>query len=225
MKNTLAALCCSAALLAAPAWAQESEVKYQLEIEAPKELREMLRQGLQLARWHDDAQMTPGAAAAPGRRGGARGARRARRARLLLARASATSSIATARPWRGDRCTSSRARAPVVRSVELVFSGPAASDPEAAELIGATCGANGCCARACRSRRPAGTRPSATRCASSRRGATPAARVAASRARIDPETRTAPRSTRHARQRAAVPLRRGRGARQQALPRTRWSRT
>ena len=59
MKNTLAALCCSAALLAAPAWAQESEVKYQLEIEAPEELRDVLRQGLQIGRWNTDLQMTP----------------------------------------------------------------------------------------------------------------------------------------------------------------------
>src|SRR5262245_34820340 len=59
MKNSFAALCCCAALLGAPAWAQEGEVKYRLEIEAPEELRDALRQGLQLGRWNTDAQMTP----------------------------------------------------------------------------------------------------------------------------------------------------------------------
>ena len=188
MKNTLAALACCAALLAAPAWAQEGQVRYRLEIEAPEELRDVLRQGLQLERWATDAQMTPellrrladetlgevkAAAAAYG---------------YFSARASYTLDR-DSEPWRmilhvepGERTH--------VTTVEVAFSGPAVDDPEAAALIA-------------RVRREwllrAGmpfTQPAwdeakrdAARKLSSWRYA--AARVAASRADVDPQARTA----------------------------------
>ena len=45
-------------LFCAPSLAQEP--KYRLTVEAPsRELRELLSRGLQLARWQDDAQLTP----------------------------------------------------------------------------------------------------------------------------------------------------------------------
>jgi translocation and assembly module TamA len=69
LRRLLALLCCLAAcgVAAAPARAQpesprepqsERVAAYRVVVEAPKELREMLREGLKLVRWQDDPQMT-----------------------------------------------------------------------------------------------------------------------------------------------------------------------
>jgi translocation and assembly module TamA len=111
-----------------PAAAQE-RITYRVELEAPKELREMLRDGLQLLQWREDPQMSAElllrlaeeavkqAAEAVATRGyfGARVSHAIDR--------SATPWVVTLHVEPGERS--------VVREVELLFSGPAASDPEA----------------------------------------------------------------------------------------------
>ena len=188
MKNTLAALACCAALLAAPVWAQGSEVKYQIEIEAPDELRDVLRQGLQIGRWNTDLQMTPELL----RRLADEAVREATVAAAAYGYFSARVSYTLDRdtePWLillqvdpGERTH--------VTAAQLEFSGPAASDPEAAALI----------ARVRREwllrpgmpfTQPAwdeAKRDAARKLASWRYAA---ASIAASRADIDPEARTA----------------------------------
>jgi translocation and assembly module TamA len=129
----LAALACSAALLCMPVRAQEGEVKYRVEVEAPEELRDLLQKGLLLERWQTDALMTPEllrrladeAVAEAGAAAAAQGYFSAK-VSYQLDRDST--------PWRivlqvdpGERT--------YVSAAELAFTGPAASDPEAAELI------------------------------------------------------------------------------------------
>ena len=180
-----------------------------------KELRELLRQGLQLAALADRRADDPGAAAAPRRRGGAEAAEAAA-AQATSPRASATRSTAT--PRRGASSLQVEpGRAHARGAVELAFSGPAASDPRGAPRCSRGC-AREWLLRAGDAVHAAGweeAKRDAVRKLSSWRYA--AARVAASRAGVDPETRSA-RLAVDPRQRAAVPLRRGRGARQQALP-------
>jgi translocation and assembly module TamA len=182
----LAALVCCTAL-AAPARADD-EVRYQLEIEAPGELGDALRAGLQLERWQTDAQMTPELL----RRLADEAVAEATQAAAAYGYFSARVSYTLERdltPWLivlhvvpGERTE--------VAAVQLEFTGPAASDPEAAALIA-------------RVRREWLLRPGmpftqqaweeakrdATRRLSSWRYA--AARVAASRADVDAEKRAA----------------------------------
>jgi translocation and assembly module TamA len=121
----------AAALYCTLALAQEP--KYRLTVEAPtKELRDLLNKGLQLARWQSDAQMTPELL----RRLADEGVTEAREALAALGYFSALVSFSLDRdrtPWAltlhvepGTRTT--------VRSVDIAFSGPGASDPEAASL-------------------------------------------------------------------------------------------
>jgi translocation and assembly module TamA len=184
----LAALACGAALLCGTARAQEGEVKYRVEIEAPKELRELLEKGLLLERWQADALMTPELL----RRLADEAVAEATEAAAAQGYFSARVSYQLDRdstPWRillqvdpGERTH--------VSAAELAFAGPAASDPEAQKLIAEV-------------RREWLLRPGmaftqaawdeakrdAVRRLSSWRYA--AARVAASRANVDPETRSA----------------------------------
>ena len=176
---------------AASALAQEpTQVpKYRLVVEAPdKALREMLSRGLQLARWQDDAQMTPELL----RRLADEALTEAREA--LAAQgyfaAQVSYSIDSGRtPWTVTLKAEPGART-VVKSVQLAFSGPGADDPEAARLLGEV-------------RRDWMLKPGmpftqaqwneakreAVRKLASWRYA--AARLAASRARVDPETSSA----------------------------------
>jgi translocation and assembly module TamA len=189
MKNTLAALaCCAAALLAAPAWAQEGEVKYHVEIEGPGELRDLLREGLQIERWRTDAQMTPELL----RRLADEAVAESTQAAAALGYFSARVSYQLDRdstPWRILLQVDSGERTHVA-AVEVAFTGPAADDAEAAALI----------ARVRREwlLRPGmpftqaawdeAKRDAARKLASWRYAA---ARVAASRADVDPQARSA----------------------------------
>jgi translocation and assembly module TamA len=120
------------ALLCAAAFAQEP--KYRLTVEAPtKELREMLARGLQLARWQDDAEMTPELL----RRLAEEGVREAREALAAQGYYAALVSFSLDRdrtPWALTLHVVPGTRT-VVRTVELAFSGPGADDPEAAALL------------------------------------------------------------------------------------------
>ncbi|HEV3008484.1 MAG TPA: POTRA domain-containing protein, partial [Burkholderiales bacterium] len=171
------------------ALAQEPEPKYRLAVEAPtKELREMLSRGLQLARWQSDAQMTPELL----RRLADEAVSEAREALAAQGYFSAlvTYSIDRERtPWLVTLRVEPGTRT-VVRSVELVFTGPGADDPEAADLRRLV-------------RRDWLLRPgmpftqpewneakrAAARVAASWRY--PAARIASSRARVDPASHSA----------------------------------
>jgi len=184
-----AGVCAAVFACAAAALGQEPEPKYRLSVEAPtKELRETLSRGLQLARWQSDAQMTPELL------------RRLADEALIEARGSlaaqgyfsalASHSIDLERtPWAvtlkvepGPRTT--------VRSFELTVTGPAATDPQAADLRREV-------RRAWRLR--PGMPFTQTEWNEARRDAArklaswryPAARVASSRARIDPATHSA----------------------------------
>jgi translocation and assembly module TamA len=123
-----AALACLCAL----ANAQE-RIRYELRIEAPRELRDMLAERLPLARWRDDPQMTE-----------------ALLARLVAeAEGDAREAVAT-RGYFSARVTSRIERdaqpwtvvlrvdpgQPVrVAHAEVAFSGPAAADPDASSLL------------------------------------------------------------------------------------------
>jgi translocation and assembly module TamA len=188
-RGIVLALACCALAFCAPARAQaEGEVKYRVEIEAPKELREMLEKGLQLERWQTDALMTPELL----RRLADEAVAEATEAAAAQGYYSARVSYALDRdstPWRillqvdpGERTA--------VSAVEIAFTGPATGDAEAAALLE-------------RVRREwllrAGmpftqeaweeAKRDAARKLSSWRYA--AARIAASRADVDPEARTA----------------------------------
>jgi len=182
-------VCAAVFAFATAALAQEPAPKYRLNVEAPtKELREMLSRALQLARWQSDVQMTPELL------------RRLADEALTEARGSlaaqgyfsalASHSIDLDRtPWVVTLKVEPGPRT-VVRSFELVFTGPAATDPEAADLRRNV-------------RRDWPLRPgmpfTQTGWNEARRDAArglaswryPAARVASSRARVDPATQRA----------------------------------
>ena len=120
-------------LLASSAAFGQSRLAYRLEIDAPKDMAETLRKGLNLARWQDDPQMTPEQLR--------RLAEEARREARELA---ATEGYFLPRvelaidegvePWivrltlePGDRTS--------VGEVDLRFSGPANDDPRAAAIF------------------------------------------------------------------------------------------
>jgi translocation and assembly module TamA len=125
---------CAAALVCA-AGALAQEPRYRLVVDAPdKALREMLGRGLQLARWQDDAQMTPELL----RRLADEAAVEAREALAAQGYFAALVSYSIERertPWTVTLKVEPGART-VVRSVQLAFSGPGADDPEAARLLG-----------------------------------------------------------------------------------------
>jgi translocation and assembly module TamA len=110
------------------------EPKYRLTVEAPtREMRETLARGLQLARWQDDAQMTPELLRRLADEALAE-AREALAAQGYYAALVEQSIDLGATPWAvtirvapGERST--------VRAVEISFSGPAAGDPQAAKLL------------------------------------------------------------------------------------------
>jgi len=177
----------AAALVCATALAQEP--KYRLTVEAPtKELREMLSRGLQLARWQGDAQMTPELL----RRLADEAVAEAREALDAQGYFSARISYSIDRdrtPWAVTLHVEPGART-LVKSVDIAFTGPGASDPEAADLLRRVRGE-----WLLRPGRPftqaewnEAKREAVRRLASWRYAG---ARVASSRARVDPETLSA----------------------------------
>ncbi|HEY2337756.1 MAG TPA: BamA/TamA family outer membrane protein [Burkholderiales bacterium] len=131
IRGLLFALAC--VLLAAPARAQEAEVKYRLEIDAPKELREALKTGLQLERWQADEQMSPELLRRLADEAVAEATQAAAAYGYFSARVSYTLDR-DASPWLialhvtpGERTA--------IAAVQLDFAGPAVSDPEAAKLL------------------------------------------------------------------------------------------
>ena len=217
MKTRLATLLCCAALLAAPARAQEGEVRYRVEVEAPKELRELLEKGLQLERWQTDAQMKPELLRRLANEAVRRGAPRPPRRRATSRRASATRSTATARPGASCSQVEPGERTRVAR-VEIAFSGPAASDREAQHWVEARC------AKSWLLRPGEPFTPGRVGRGEARGGAQAGVLALRRGARRREPRRRRPRdarargSTIDAGERPAVPLRRGAGHRQQALP-------
>ena len=187
-----AAAVASAALVCAAALAQEpgsTGPRYRLTVEAPtKELREMLSKGLQLSRWQDDREMTPELL----RRLADEGVREAREALAAQGYFAALVSFSLDRdrePWALTLHVQPGPRT-LVRTAEILFTGPGATDPEAAGLLNQV-------------RRDWLLRPGqpftqeawneakreVVKSLSSWRYA--AARLASSRARVDPETSSA----------------------------------
>jgi translocation and assembly module TamA len=169
--------------------AAAQEPKYRLVVEAPeRELREMLERGLQLARWQGDPQMTPELL------------RRLADEAVIEARAAlAAHGYFSARvgyaldqeraPWTLTLKADPGART-LVSSVEIAFTGPGAEDPRAGHLLRRV--------RADWLLKPGmpftqadwnQAKHEAVRRLASWRYA--AARVAASRARVDPQARSA----------------------------------
>jgi translocation and assembly module TamA len=126
-----AALACAAALAQEPG---STGPKYRLTVEAPtKELREMLSKGLQLSRWQDDREMTPELL----RRLADEGVREAREALAAQGYFAALVSFSLDRdrePWALTLHVQPGPRT-VVRTTEILFTGPGATDPEAAGLL------------------------------------------------------------------------------------------
>ena len=118
------------ALVCISALAEEPGPKYRLTVDAPtKDLREMLSKGLQVARWQDDAQMTPELL----RRLADEGVREAREALAAQGYFSALVSFSLDRdrePWALTLHVVPGTRT-VVRSFEIAFTGPGATDADA----------------------------------------------------------------------------------------------
>jgi len=131
IRGLLIALACI--LLAAPARAQEAEVKYRLEIDAPKELREPLKTGLQLERWQSDEQMSPELLRRLADEAVAEATQAAAAFGYFSARVSYTLDR-DASPWLITLHVTPCERT-AVASVQIDFTGPAASDAEAAKLL------------------------------------------------------------------------------------------
>jgi translocation and assembly module TamA len=140
-------------LLASSIAAAQGRLDYRVEIDAPKELAEVLRGGLNLVRWQNDPQMTPEQL----RRLADEAVREAREVAATEGYFSAQVTLAIderAQPWIVRLALEPGARSEVAE-VELRFSGPATEDPQAAALFKRV--------------RDTWTRRSGARCASSRR--------------------------------------------------------
>lgn len=131
---TLRALTTLLLLLALPAgYAQDERVRYELRVEAPKELRDMLAEGLPLARWQDDPYMTApllerlvAEAESDAREAVATRGYFAARVRTAIDRSAQPWTVVLAvEPGEPTR----------VAAAELRFSGPAAEDPDASALL------------------------------------------------------------------------------------------
>ena len=123
-------LLCAAALACTSALAQPAPPVYRLTVEAPdKELRELLQRGLQLARWQDDAQMTPQLLERLAEEALVE-ARGALAARGFFSADLRYSIDRGPTPWVVVLRVEPGARTRV-RSVDISFTGPGASDPAA----------------------------------------------------------------------------------------------
>ena len=117
-------------LAASLAWAQ---LEYRVEIDAPRELAEALRQGLNVVRWQHDPQMTPEQL----RRLADEALREARETAATEGYFSARVAVSideAAKPWI-VRLTVELGERTQVGEVDLRFSGPAVDDGEARALF------------------------------------------------------------------------------------------
>lgn len=186
MHGIVALFVLSAALAGLPVAA--AGLDYRVEVDAPDALATPLRKGLNLIRWQGDPQMTPGLLRRLANEAGedARGVAAAEG--YFSPRVSVTIDE-TVQPWRVRLLLDPGART-TVAGTEIRFSGPAADDPQAADLLAGV-------RRSWSLRRGQPFRQEDWDAA--KRGAVAelsrwryaAARVAASEARIDPERREA----------------------------------
>ena len=117
-------------LAASVAWAQ---LEYRVEIEAPRELADLLRQGLNIVRWQQDPQMTPEQL----QRLADEAVREARETAATEGYFSARATVTidqAAKPWI-VRLTVEPGERTHVGEVDLRFSGPAVDDGEARSLF------------------------------------------------------------------------------------------
>ena len=192
MKTTFFFVLCAALLLialTASALAQTADrPRYRVEIDAPRELRDMLKSGLNLIRWQNDAGMTP-----------------ALLERLVEEAQRATRDAVAAQGWFAANVTTQIDRASEpwtvtlrvepgprtqVKSVEITFTGPVLEDAEASNRLKAV--RKDWSLRAGQPFRQSAwdeAKQEAVRNLSKWRYA--AARLVESRAAIDPETHTA----------------------------------
>lgn len=122
-----------AALAGFPATA--AGLDYRVEVEAPAALAAPLRKGLNLVRWQGDPQMTPGLL----RRLASEAAKDARGVAAAEGYFSPQVRVSIddqVEPWRVRLELEPGART-AIAGVEIRFSGPAATDPQAADLLGA----------------------------------------------------------------------------------------
>lgn len=132
----LAALAFAALLAGPPAVAQQAaaEVKYVIEVEtADNELRRVLQEGLQLSRWQTDQQMTPELLRRLADEAVTEATAAAAGLGFFSARASYTLDR-DATPWHVLLRVEAGERT-LVAGTEISFSGPAVDDPEAAALL------------------------------------------------------------------------------------------
>lgn len=110
-----------------------AQLQYRVEIEAPREMADTLRQGLNLARWQNDPQMTPEQL----RRLAEEAVREARETAATEGYFSASVSVSVeegADPWI-VRLTMDPGERTEVGEVDVWFRGPATEDDEARELL------------------------------------------------------------------------------------------
>jgi translocation and assembly module TamA len=132
VRGTLRTFATLLALACVPGGAQALE--YRVDIEAPEEMAAPLRKGLNLIRWQDDAQMTAGLL----RRLADEAAADARALAAAEGYFSPRVSVAideAIEPWR-VRLTLEPGERTRVAAVDIRFTGPAASDPQAREELG-----------------------------------------------------------------------------------------
>jgi translocation and assembly module TamA len=119
-------------LVSAPAFAQ-APVRYQLRVEAPREVRELLAGRLPLERWQDDAQMSEALLLRLMAEAEAE-VREAVATRGYFSARVATRLDRAAEPWTVVLEVDPGAPARV-SEVDIAYSGPAASDPDAPPLL------------------------------------------------------------------------------------------
>ncbi len=113
--------------------AAQGGLQYRVAIDAPKEIAEVLRKGLNLVRWQSDPQMTPEQL----RRLADEAAREAREVAATEGYFSPHVAVAidqSVQPW-VVRLTLEPGERTQVGEVDLRFSGPAAEDPQAAAIF------------------------------------------------------------------------------------------
>src|SRR5688572_19751312 len=113
--------------------AAQQGVAYRVQINAPKEMAEVLRKGLNLVRWQNDPQMTPEQL----RRLADEAVREAREVAATEGYFSAQVAVAideSVQPWLVRLTLEPGARSEVAE-VDLRFSGPATEDPKAATIF------------------------------------------------------------------------------------------
>jgi translocation and assembly module TamA len=120
-------------LLVSSIAAAQQGVAYRVQINAPKEIAEVLRKGLNLVRWQNDPQMT----AERLRRLADEAVREAREVAATEGYFSAQVAVTideNVQPWLVQLTLEPGARSQVAE-VDLRFSGPATEDPQAAEIF------------------------------------------------------------------------------------------